>query len=131
MSDVPAPSRTLTPEPADIVFQRHGGPAGESHEWYIYRDGRIQSSDGRSGQVVPDQVEALLYFIQSSGFFGMAASYQANNPCCGRLTYQLLVRDAHGTAYQVTAVEGAAEAPSVLWEIFKLVEQLADRALSD
>lgn len=128
---LPAASPTPTLEPADIVFQRHSGPNGESREWRIYRDGHIQSSDGHSGQVAPGQVEALLYFIQSSGFFSMAARYQADTPCCARFTYQLLVRDAQGTEHEVIAIEGANEAPSALWEIFKLVEQLVDRALLD
>jgi len=128
---LPPASPTPTPEPADIVLQREGGPSGESHEWRIYRDGRVQSGAGRAGQVQANQVEALLHFIQSSGFFSMAANYQASNPCCDRFTYRLSVRTAQGTVYRVTAVEGASEAPAVLWEILKLVEQLADRALAD
>ncbi|MCA9875046.1 MAG: hypothetical protein KC441_15360, partial [Anaerolineales bacterium] len=72
---------------AVLVFQRTGGLMGvrsNDQIWYFYPDGRVTVSDGRSWQVKPEEIDALMNDIQPAQFATLEASYMPEDTCCDR-----------------------------------------------
>lgn len=111
-----------------IVYDRSGGFAGKSEGWTIYADGRVVSSNGKSGQVSPEEVAGLLRQVDAAGFFSWRDSYLPKNTCCDRFTDKLTVRTV-GQTKTVTTVDAASEEPTELGTILDQVSRLVTKAI--
>lgn len=112
------------PEDAVLVFERAGGLKGigpSKMTWTFYADGRVMSSDGRSWQVAPAEVAALVDDLGALGFDTLQASYQPADTCCDLVTYTFRLQ-LEGVVYETAVMEGA-NAPQKLLQAVDLVNQ--------
>jgi hypothetical protein len=125
---LPSEKKENMPPDAVIVYQRSGGLAGRTEGWSIYTNGLVMSSDGKSGQVSPEEVADLLRQADAAGFFSWRDSYLPKNTCCDRFTYKLTVRMA-GQTKTVTTIDAASEEPAELGTILDQVSRLVTKAI--
>jgi hypothetical protein len=112
-----------TSKEVQIVLKKTGGFAGVDESWMITTDGRITTSDGKTGQVSAVELSNAVDELEKLGFFEMQASYLPKDTCCDRFTYQLEVT-VNGKPHSVTVLEAAPETPAEFWQALEAVNSL-------
>lgn len=107
---------------AVFIYERAGGLKGIGPSiitWTMYSDGRVISSDGRSWQLPPNDITALVDSIMALGFAGFETSYIPEDTCCDRATHTITIRQGDGI-YKVSILDDAA-APADLYEVLNII----------
>jgi hypothetical protein len=112
-----------TSQEVQIMLRKTGGFAGVDESWTVTPDGRITTSDGRTGQVGAAELSNAVAELEKLGFFKMQASYMPKDTCCDRFTYQLDVT-VNGMPHSVTVLEAAPETPAEFWQALETVNSL-------
>ncbi len=112
--------------PSDIVltYERAGGLKGIGPGvifWTLYADGTVMDSDGRSWQLPPAEITALVDSIMALGFADFEASYIPEDTCCDRATHTITIYQ-DGEVYQVSVLD-AADAPDELYQALDLISE--------
>ncbi|MFO7678801.1 MAG: hypothetical protein R6X34_02015 [Chloroflexota bacterium] len=111
-------------EEVAMVYERAGGLKGigpSDISWTFYADGRVVSSDGRSWQLPPEEITALVDGIMALGFAGFEASYIPQDTCCDRATHTITLYQ-NGEVYQVSVLDDA-DAPASLYQAIDLISE--------
>jgi len=104
---------------AVIVYERNGGTNCIDELYGIFADGRITGDNGTQQiekQVTPGDVETLLTFISSQGWFTDNMYSTSHVPCKVCDTYFTSVT-YQGQTKTVEAVDGGTDAPAEYWLI--------------
>ena len=107
---------------AVITYERTGGLMGiRSNEfaWRFYADGRVESAEGATWQVLPETVTQLAATILATGFDEFEASYMPKDTCCDRVTHVITLH-VNGAIYRVTTLDGA-DMPDALADTIDLL----------
>lgn len=126
-----AATKEATERPAEtiadgvvLVFERAGGLKGigpSQWRWTFYADGRIEGSDGRSWEVDPAEIAALLDALAALNFADFRASYAPADLCCDLVTHTITLQ-LDGQVVK-TAVTDNADAPPELFTAVDLINQ--------
>jgi hypothetical protein len=112
-----------TDQVISIELRKTGGFAGVDESWQIASDGRITTSEGKTGQVSTSDLNAAVEQLAAAGFFDLKDSYVPQDTCCDRFTYQLTVT-VDGKPHSVTILEAAPETPDQFWKALEVVNAL-------
>lgn len=107
---------------AVFIYERAGGLKGIGPSiitWTMYSDGRVISSDGRSWQLPPNNITALVDSIMALGFADFEASYIPEDTCCDRATHTITIRQ--GDAVYKVSILDDADAPDELYQMLDLI----------
>ena len=107
---------------AVLVYERAGGLMGIGSSiisWTMFADGRVESSDGRSWQVSPENITTLVDSIMALGFADFEASYIPQNTCCDHATHTINIYQ-DGEVYKVTVID-STDAPAELYQAIDLI----------
>ncbi len=119
----------LIKDGAMIVYERNGGGACVDELYAIYADGRITADNGTQKlekQIKPDDVTALVGAIDKLGWFTDNMYSTSHHPCGQCFTYFTNVT-LNGTAKNVQAVDGGADAPPNYWLVSGKLSEILPR----
>ena len=108
---------------AVIVYERSGGLKGigpPETEWRFYADGRILTSDGRTWQKSPAEIQRLLADLEANGFFDLGQKYMPADACCDRFTYTITAGNGR-QVQQVITMDGT-DMPDNLARVLQLFD---------
>lgn len=108
---------------AVLVYERAGGRKGIGPSivtWTMYPDGRVVSSDGRSWQILPDDITTLVDNIMDLGFADFKASYVPKDTCCDRATHTITIQQGD-EIYQVSVLDSTEGVPAELYQTLDII----------
>lgn len=133
----PTPKAVCTPVPikedaaqegvadgAVVVYERIGGSDCIDEVWNIYPDGRIVGENGRTTleeKVTPEEVSALLAFIDEQGFFDLWNT--EHTACRNCFTYYITV-SSNDQVLTIKAVDGGTDTPGAYWQVWAEIKKL-------
>lgn len=133
----PTPKAVCTPVPikedaaqegvadgAVVVYERIGGSDCIDEVWNIYPDGRIVGENGRTTleeKVTPEEVSALLAFIDEEGFFDLWDT--EHTACRNCFTYYITV-SSNDQVLTIKAVDGGTDTPGAYWQVWAEIKKL-------
>lgn len=120
----PGPGRnTLGQADVTITYRREGGLAGQSQEWVIHLDGRVEAPGDKEMQVPAEDVEAI---IEQGAALAEPPTTPEPAPCCDRFTYSLTF--SVGAQETTFTVYDGAPADAEELQMFADVEGLLNTA---
>lgn len=109
-----------------IVYQKEGGFAGQSQEWEIFPDGRINAPGGAELTAEQQDTTDVFTAAASDKIQNLADSYVPEDNCCDKFVYTIVIKTGNDEKSIETSDD--VEQPPELTDFLSEIDQLITRA---